>query len=514
MSQVKLKFSIATRLLKVILGLYLLVAVVLTSIQMYTEYLLTRNTVMDEIQQLEQTYGPGLGNALWTFNTEGLNLLLIGMNEISAVAGVKISYENRVSEMGEVEDQSGKFVVVERNNEHIVRKAAPAFTTYIKHEFPIFYRDGESNEIEVGYGVIYTSTRIIFNRVKDGFLLILVSATLNILFLGIIFIYFIRRLLAKPLGELALATETVDMNNLTASQINLDSRENDELHVLQNAFNNMLSKLETSKQLLDSYNTKLEKEVGERTKSLQEEVKVRKEAQRIAEKANELKGMFIANTSHEIRTPMTSVYGMVRLLGLTKLETDQRDQLELIERNCERLLAIINDVLDFSKLQSDRITLCIKPFNIITCVSEVVESLRVLADKKQIKILVDANDVPETMHNDEAKLTQVLVNLIGNAIKFTNEGRIKVSVEQDKQDSGLIRFTVMDTGIGIPESSYSELFDEFTQVDGSATRQHSGTGLGLAIAKKYIETMGGEISVESKLGEGSSFSFTILTEKQ
>ena len=513
MQHVNLKHSIATRLLRVIFGLYLVVTIILTGTQMYAEYQLTSETVLDEIKQLEKTYGPGLGNALWTYNNDGLRSLLIGMYEISSVAGVKIEYEKSINAIGAIEDNEGEIVLYGPDNKIVEKETAHVFTGYIRHEFPIEYKKNSADVITVGAGVIYTSTRIIFNRVKDGFVLIVLGAILKTLFLWFIFIYFIRKMLAKPLGELAATTDAVDFNNLIPNKVDLGGEKDDELHVLQDSFNNMLYKLELSKQQIDGYSNNLEEIIKERTEKLESEIRVRKEAQDLSEKANEYKSMFIANISHEIRTPMTSIYGMVRLLSTSELNSHQHDKLEIIERNCERLLLIINEILDFSKLESGTDKIVNVKINLHNFISGVVESVQLLADEKKLNINIDIQNVPDEIVIDTVKLAHVLTNLVGNAIKFTEQGVIRITVQPDTFNYTLLNFSVKDTGIGISKDDQKNLFEAFTQVDGALSRKYSGTGLGLAISNKYIDLMGGKIWVESHLGEGSTFYFTLPLEQ-
>jgi len=509
MQKISLKHSIVTRLLKVVFGLYLVVTVVLTATQMYTEYKLTQNAVHSEINKIPKTYGPSLANALWTYNEEGLHTLLKGMYEISAVSGIKITFENEVTAIGAIEKKDGTRAVYDRARKLTQQKYDTLYGSLTSVSFPIFYTPDKETREKVGTGTIYSSSAVVFNRVKDGFILILISALLKTLSLWFIFFYFIKKILAEPLTQLTDATQKIDISNLSTSKISIESKEHDELYLLEKSFNSMISSLAKSINDLDVYQANLEDIVGERTKELTVEIKMRKEAQITAEKASELKNTFMANVSHELRTPMTSIYGMTRYLESIEGEPDKKSQLKLIDRNCVRLISLINEVLDFSKLKSNTTVIEAEFFNLEKCVTGVIETLEILASEKNIELRFTITNTPAEIYGDDAKLTQILINLINNAIKFTPSGCIHVTVTLLENNADYLHFAITDTGIGIAKDLQDHIFDEFTQVDGSTSRQHAGTGLGLAIVKEYLKIMGGRIWLESKKDEGSTFYFTL-----
>ncbi len=239
---------------------------------------------------------------------------------------------------------------------------------------------------------------------------------------------------------------------------------------------------------------------------------VMREARDLAERVARARSAFLANMSHEIRTPMNAVLGFVELILDTELTQEQRRALELVRSSSEALLMILNDILDYSKIEADHLELEAIPFDVSKVVHATASLLAVRARERHLELLAEVTpEVPRAVRGDPTRLRQILMNLIGNAIKFTEQGEVVVSVTTAlaADDVVQLRFAIRDTGIGIAPEHLGSVFREFTQADSTMTRRYGGTGLGLAISQRLVRLMGGEITVTSEVGRGSEFSFTL-----
>ena len=344
-------------------------------------------------------------------------------------------------------------------------------------------------------------------------LLLCLASLLTAILLGLI----TSRWITRPIRRLSVASKRISEGDLSQT---VEAKGINELGVLANSFNQMASqlkfsfaRLDTANQELEQTNEELENRVEERTKELQVSKEKAEKARQTAEVANKAKSTFLANMSHELRTPLNAILGFTQIMQRDRTANqEQLENLAIINRSGEHLLALINDVLDMSKIEAGRIALNPHSFDLHRLLDTTQEMLEFKADAKGLELLFDRHpDVPQYIRTDERKLRQVLINLLNNALKFTDEGGVTLRIKPDTANVYTLLFEIEDTGAGIAEAELDTLFEAFTQTE-TGRQSEEGTGLGLPISRKFVQLMGGDIAVSSQVGIGTVFKFNIIAE--
>ncbi|MFT4504873.1 ATP-binding protein [Caballeronia sp. 15711] len=464
--------SVVMRLLATVFLFSCTVTLTLTALQLYRDYHRGVTLIESRLAEIDSSYRGSLGEALWRLDRPQLELQLDGILHLPDI---------RLAEVTEVIASDSSMVVAAGT-----RSRGPVMV----RSFPIVYRT-QGHEESIGTLRVEATLDNLYNELLKTALVILLSQGANTFLVSLFTIYIFSRLVTRHLATVARRVESYDFRQAPQAFTlqRRRPRRPDELERVVAAFDSMCARLHRA--------YKDEREAAEG-----------REARRTAEAANRAKSEFLANMSHELRTPLNGILGYAQVLGRDRtLSERQRDGLGVIQRSGEHLLALINDILDIAKIEAGKM-----PFDIVAVplpglLGDVAEIIRVKAEQKQLFFICEAaRDVPNAVRADERRLRQVLLNLLANAVKFTDSGYVSLRVAL--LQNGRVRFAVEDTGIGIGDMQRELIFEPFEQT-GDEQRHRGGAGLGLGISRQLVRSMGSEILVESRKGEGSTFWFDL-----
>ena len=496
--------------MRAVLSIYLLIAFAVTAGQMFMEYRSEEQRLIAQVNHLMFTFSPNFSQALWDLNEIQLRGTMRGVMGNHEVLGIRlIDIDDNSTEMGLLMHEGELYyrkTVDDKASFDVDNFIHRHSSSVLQFHFDIDYTSPRGSTERVGRVEIFSSRRIIFDKVFYTLIITLFSACIKTLSLWLIFSLILKKTVSLPLNKISVLMQKFSpyLDEDEKSTIkNEDSAGENELSVLEKSYSHMAEQVTEQRQQLLQHQQQLEEAVSERTQELHQ-------ANEKLLKASETQGRFFASISHEIRTPINAVIGIVDVLDAGELSDEQRHQLALVQSSGQLLQGIINDVLDYSKIAAGKMQIELIAFELPKVIVE-IENLFQQKVLPGVSFFTEIDDnTPTFIISDPLRLRQILINLLSNAFKFTQQGRVVLSVQALTDNAKpLLQFSVSDSGIGLTQEQQGKVFQAFSQAESHTSRQYGGTGLGLTICKQLLKLLQGDISVSSEPGIGTTFSFRL-----
>lgn len=488
---------IATRLLGLIILSSSAITLIAILMQLYASFHDDLSALNQRLDQVKVGTLDNVTTSLWSFDEEGLARQIETLLDMENVVKVEV-------EWSDWRDRERRRVI---NKESAPEQIEAKPNKFVSRDYPLVYSDENIAHQRLGSLTITASLEEIYSNLWHRTLFTVAIQGTKTLLIALFIVWLVHTMLTRHMETIANFARRLNLDNLSTplrlKRVKSDDRP-DELDNVASAINHMRETLLEDIEQRHAIELALLSEKEEKLETRRQKL--------AAEDASRAKSQFLATMSHEIRTPMNGVIGMLEMLRDTPLNETQKHYLDVIHRSGENLIEIINDILDYSKIEAGKMQLELATFDLEDLLEDCLELFGATACKRDIELMGGVKpEVPTKLKGDPTRLRQVLINLLGNAFKFTKSGHIVLEVRlTGDANSGqpVLHFSIEDTGIGIDALTQDRLFDSFNQADSSTSRQYGGTGLGLAISKSLVELMGGEIGVRSIKGQGSNFWFT------